>query len=182
MVNLLKNNSSQGLYFTNDFGGKILAGTPEDLDLDSLTENTHWIYFDKIIRFEHKTTYNNENEFFRGFSTWNEDQCKVAANTGGHRKSVFFITVECDEDKVEYLERFGTYEVKLLSDTGRTNGLYMIKQTASTAFRKFPNNAGTLNEFCEIIIRGIDIVELAESGKDMQMCNIAVEEIWDRKN
>ena len=169
---LLKNNSTQGIYITNDVAAKITGDTPGDLDLTTLVLGSTYIYFDTIARFEEKTTFNREEPDFIGFKTWSIDQNTVQASTGGGSKTVFLITVETDETTAELTKTFAKLNVK------RAAGIkYLIKQTASEAFEKFPDSTSTLKQFASVIIRGIDVLEKADSGKDVKLINIACEQV-----
>lgn len=175
MVNKIKNNSTQGLYFTEEQGGSIAGNTPGEIDLDSLVLGDTYIYFDTINRFEEKTTYNREGEDFIGFKTWQSGAASVQASTGGGKRTYFLITVECDETTAEHLKTFGVRNVKA------GDGIkYLIKQTASEVFEQFPNSAAALKKAVAIIIRGHDIAEIGEAGKDVKLINIACEQISSR--
>jgi hypothetical protein len=176
MVNLLKNNSTIGLYITEDNGNKITGDTPEDLDLDLVgTVGVNWIHFENIVRFEEKATANMEGEF-TGWKTWQIDAASgTAASTGGARRVFFMITVECNETTAENFKKFFTLNVKI-GDTLK----YLIKQTASSSFEQFSNNVASMHPWAAVIIRGYDIVEMANSGKDLKLINIACEEILTR--
>lgn len=180
MVNLLKNNSVQGLYFTEEENGQIANNTPGEIDLDNLTLATMYIYFDTIIRFQHKVTYNREGDDWIGLKTWASGQGTVQASTGGAKRGVFLITVEADETTAENLERMGILNVKTGSVSGTGKLKYLVKQTAASAFRQFPNSAGALVNYTAIIIRGSDSTEIADKGKDVLLINIACEEITAR--
>jgi len=59
--------------------------------------------------------------------------------------------------------------------------LFIVKQTASEAFEQFPNSSSTLKKYAPVIIRGINIIEKADSGKDVKLINMACEQI-DARN
>ena len=183
MVNKIKNNSTQGLYITEDEGGAVAGNTPGEIDLDNLTggaASIKYIYFDVVLRFEEKSTYNREGDDWIGLKTWATAQGSVQASTGGAAKTFFMITVETDETTAEYVKQMGILNVK----TGATAGVgkikYLVKQTASEAFEQFPNPAGTLRKMTAIIIRGTDIVELGIPGKDVKLITLALERITAR--
>lgn len=177
MANKIKNNSTQGLYFSEEQGGAIVANTPGEIDLALLALGDTYIYFDTILRFERKKTYNRE-ENFTGFKTFQNSitSPSIQSNTGSGKRAFFMVTVECDETTAELLEQFCDRNV--VSGDGIK---YLIKQTASEAFRQFPNAAFVLKKFAAVIIRGIDVVEIANNGKDVQVVNIACEEINARE-
>ena len=176
MVNLLKNSSTQGLYITIDNAGKIVANTPGDLDLDGLSLGTQYVYFDTLARFEEKGTFNREEPDFIGFKSWQTAATTVNASTGGGSKAVFLITVETDETTGEYVKTLSKLNVKIGGGQ-----LYIVKQTASEAFEQFPNSSSTLKKYVPIIMRGYNIIEKADSGKDVKLINIACEQI-DARN
>ena len=169
---LLKNNSTQGLYLAQDDAGKIAANTPGDLDLNNLTLGTNYIYFDTVLRFEEKATFNIEGNDFVGFKTWQSGSRAVQASTGRGIRTFFLISVEVDETTAEYMKTLGKFNVNV-----GDGQLFLIKQTASEAFEQFPNSSVALKKFAKIIIRGADIVEVAEGGKDVKIINIACEQI-----
>ncbi len=180
MVNLLKNNSTQGLYITEEEDGQIANNTPGEIDLDNLTLATMYIYFDTIIRFEHKLTYNRDGDDWTGFKTWQTAAGTVGSSTGGAKRGIFLITVEVNETTAENLERMGILNVKIGSTSGVGKIKYLVKQSASEAFRQFPNSSGALLNYTAIIIRGVDIAELADKGKDILLANLLCEEITTR--
>lgn len=174
---LLKNNSTQGIYITADNAGKIAANTPGDLDLDGLTLGTNYIYFDIVLRFEEKATFNREEPDFLGWKTWSSGTTTVQATTGSAYKNFFLISVEVDETTAEYMKTLAKWNVRRADEQ-----MFLIKQTASEAFEQFPNSAVALKKFCKIIIRGIAIVEMTNSaGKDVKVINLACEQI-DARN
>ena len=180
MVNKIKSNSTQGIYITEDEGGAVAGNTPGEIDLDNLTIGTKYIYFDTLLRFEEKSTYNREGNDWIGYKTWATGQGTVQASTGGAAKTFFMITVEVDETTAEYVKQMGILNVKTGSTSGVGKIKYLVKQTASEAFEQFPNSAGVLKKMTAIIIRGSDIVEIANSGKDVKLINIALERITVR--
>jgi hypothetical protein len=164
-----------GLYFVEEENGQIAANTPGGIDLGNLTLGDTYIYFDTVLRFEHKLTFNKESDNFIGFWTWGSGNNTVATGTGGASRGYFMITVECDETTVENLEKL----TKLNVVAG--DGLkYLVKQTASAVFRQFPNSSAALKNYAPIVVRGVDAVEIDTSGKDVQIVNIACEEITTR--
>ena len=177
MAPLLKNNSTQGVYIAADDAGKIAANTPGDLDLGNLILGTNYIYFDVVLRFEEKTTFNREGLDFMGWKTLNYGNTSVQATTGGSYKNLFLVSVETDETGAELMKTLSKYNVRSGDEQ-----FFLIKQTASEAFEQFPNSAVVLKKFARIIIRGIDIVEMTNSsGKDVKVINIACEQI-DARN
>lgn len=179
-MTLLKNNSTQGLYILEEENGQIANNTPGEIQLTNLTLGTMYVYFDIILRFEHKSTYNKEGDDFTGFKTWQRSPGAVQASTGGGKRGFFMITVECNETTAENLERMGVLNVKIGSTSGVGKIKYLVKQTASEAFRQFPNSGGTFRKSAAIIIRGVSATEMADSGKDVNVVNIALEEIEAR--
>ncbi len=175
MVNKIKTNSTQGLYFTEEQGGSIAGNTPGEIDLDLLALGNTYIYFDTLLRFEEKSTFNQETGF-TGHKTWQIDAAGgVQSSTGGGRKNFFMITVEADETTAEHMKTFVMLNVKI------GDGIkYLVKQTAAEVFEQFANSVGTLRKAVAVIIRGIDIVEKADSGKDVKLINIACEQIKQR--
>lgn len=175
-ANPIKTNSTQGLYLTEEEDGSIAGNTPGEIDLTNLVLGNSYIYFDTILRFEEKSTFNQETGF-TGLKTWQIDAAGgVQSSTGGGRKNFFMITIETDETNAEHLKTFVMLNVKI------GDGLkYIVKQTASEAFEQFANSVGTLRKAAAIIIRGIDIVEIANSGKDVKVINIACEQIKQRE-
>lgn len=180
MVNKIKNNSTQGLYIIEDDGTSITANTPGEIDLDLQTLGTQYMYFDTILRFEEKSTYNREGSDWIGFKTWATGEGSSQASTGGAAKTFYMATVEDDETTAEAMKRMGILNVKTGSAAGAGKIKYLVKQTASEAFEQFPNSAGSLRNYTAIIIRGSDIVEIASSGKDVKLINIAIERITAR--
>lgn len=173
LVNKIKDSSTQGLYFTEEQGGAIAGNTPGEIDLDLLVLGNSYIYFDTLLRFEEKSTFNLETGF-TGYKTWQIDAASgVQATTGGARKNFFMSTVETDETTAENLKTFVMLNVKI------GDGIkYLVKQTASEAFEQFANSVGTLRKAVAIIIRGIDITEV--EGKALKLITIACEQIKQR--
>lgn len=172
LVNKIKNNSALGLYFTEEQGGAIAGNTPGEIDLDSLVLGNSYIFFPIILRFEEKSTFNQE-QGFTGYKTWQIDAASgVQVSTGGGRKNFFMITVESDETTAEHMKTFVMLNVKI------GDGIkYLVKQTASEAFEQFANSVGTLRKAAAVIIRGIDITEVGDKGKDVKLITIACEQI-----
>jgi hypothetical protein len=174
MVNYIKNNSSQGLYITEDQGSQIGNNTPGNIDLDQLSLGDSYIYFDNIQRFEEKTTYNRE-EAFVGWKTVQDASTKIAATTGGGKRNWFLISVECNLTTAENFKKLATLNAKISDELK-----YIVKQYASESFEQFTNESGTLKKWAGIIIRGYDIVEKHDSGYDVKLINIACEQIMSR--
>ena len=173
MVDKIKTHSEIGLYITEDQGGAVAANTPGEIDLDLVgTIGNEWIHFSNIQRFEEKATFNKETDFV-GIKTWQTSEFGgVQASTGGARRLFFMITVETDETTAEYMKTFGMLNVKI-GDTLK----YLVKQTAAESFEQFSNLAGVSKKVSSVIVRGYNIVEIAQSGKDVKIINIALEHI-----
>ena len=57
---------------------------------------------------------------------------------------------------------------------------YLVHQRATTTFEQFPNAAGTLKKYAEVIIRSMHFKEIAENGKDNKAVVITLEECHNR--
>ena len=86
------------------------------------------------------------------------------------------ITVEGTETQAEQAEQFLKLNNRGSLATA-ANIRYLLKQTATTVFRQFPNASGTLKQYCPVILRGVDAVEVADKGKDVQLITLACEEV-----
>lgn len=173
MANLIKNNSTQGLYITEEEDGQIANNTPGEIDLDNLALGDKYIYFDTLLRFEEKTTFNREDPDWIGFKTLQVGDLNVRASTGGGMRTFYMCTVETNVATAQYLKTLGALNV-IAAD-----GLkYIVKQTASEVFELFPNSSGVNKKAIAIIIRGFDIVEV--EGKDLKLINIACERVISR--
>lgn len=181
MVNKIKNNSDIGVYITEDEGGAVAGNTPGEIDLDNLVIGTKYIYFNDVLRFEEKSTYNREDPNWTGFKTWQTTaQGGVQASTGGGAKTFYLLSVQTDETTAEHMKQMGILNVKTGATTGVGKIKYLVKQTAAEVFEQFPDPNGNLRKTVAIIIRGADIVEKADSGKDVKLINIALERITVR--
>jgi len=178
MVNLIKNATTQGIYILTDTAGAwVAANTPGNADLALLTLGTSYIYFSSIVRFEHQQTHNYESDTQRGWRTWPSAEGKMAANTAGHERDLVSLTVEDTETTAEYIEFMGKYYNRT-DHLGAAYRLYLVKQTASESFRKFPDYTpnATLKNYLPVIIRGVNCVETGNS--DRQTITLALEAIW----
>ena len=178
MANKIKNNSTQGLYITEDEGGAVAGDTPGEIDLDNLVLGDSYIYFDTILRFEEKATFNDEGLDFFGFKTFSTGtigDLDVQANTGEGMRVFYMCSVETNETTAENLKLLAAKNV-IIGDGIK----YLIKQTASEAFETFPNGSAVAKKVTAIIIRGYDIVEIAISGKDVKVINFVCERITER--
>lgn len=175
MVNKIKNNSTQGLYITEEQNNSISNNTPGEIDLDQLSLGDTYIYFDTINRFEEKATFNREDPDWTGFKTWQSGSLDAQASTGGGMRVFYMCTVEVDETTAENLKKLAALNV-VIGDTIK----YLVKQTASEAFEQFPDGSGVLKKWTAIIIRGYDITEIANSGKDVKIINFVCERITAR--
>lgn len=166
-----------GIFITKEENGQIAANTPGGIDLANLAIGDTYIYFTNILRFEHKLTANFEGEEEWGHKTWGVADGVRAHNTGTIEKGYFMITVEGTETQAEQAEQFLKKNNRGTLATA-TNIRYLCKQTATTVFRQFPNASGTLKKYAPVILRGMDAVEIATSGKDVQLITIACEEVY----
>ena len=178
MVNKIKTNSTQGLYITEDEGGAVAADTPGEIDLANLAVGDTYVYFDTILRFEEKATFNDEGLDFFGFktsSTGSTGDLKVQAITGEGMKVFYMCTVETDETTAENLKLLAAKNV-IIGDGIK----YLVKQTASEAFETFPNGAGVAKKVTAVIIRGYDIKEIGDKGEDVKIIDFVCERITER--
>lgn len=171
-ANLIKNNSTQGLYITEEEDGQIANDTPGEIDLTNLVLGDSYIYFDTLLRFEEKTTFNREDPDWTGFKTWQSGSLDVAFSTGGGMRTFYMCTVETDETTAENLKKLAALNV-VIGDGAK----YIVKQTASEAFETFPDGSGTLKKSTKVIIRGHSIAEVGTSGKDVKVINFVCERI-----
>lgn len=180
MVNLLKNSSTQGLYLLEEENGQIANNTPGEIDLDNLTLGTMYIYFDTVLRFQEKSSFDWSIPDWAGFHTWQTGDNAVQASTTGGTRTFYIISVEHDETTAENLKRIASLNVINNTTTAQGKIKHLVKQTASEAFEKFPNSSVVNINSTAIIIRAIDIVEMAERGKDLKVSNITCERITFR--
>lgn len=177
MANKIKNNSTQGLYITEEENGQIANDTPGEIDLDNLVLGDSYIYFDIVSRFEEKATFNKEGDDWTGFKTWqrSSSDLSVEASTGGAMRVFYLCTVETNLAGAQFIKRLSALNV-FIGDGIK----YIVKQNASESFETFPNDSATLRKATPIIIRGYDIVELGNPASTVKMVNFACERITAR--
>ena len=174
MVNLVKNNSSAGLYIAADDGGKILANTPGDLDLANLTPGSQYVYFAKLDTFHEVKTANRDVNQLGYLVNYQTDGISFHT-TGGGVVELISLTVTCSETIMGYVKiLLKTY------DKVANRGLnpYLFKQVASESFRPFYTAAGVAKKYCPVIIRGLEAHETSAGGKDLQHLTIALQVVW----
>ena len=177
MATLLKNNSAVGLYILEEENDQLETNnTPGEIDLENLTLGDTYIYFDTVIRFEHKVTANKEGTDFVGFWSWQSAATpgSVSASTGGARRGYILATVETTATQQANFEKF--FNLNAAVGDGQK---FLIRQWASETFREFPYGA-TNKKYAKVIMRGYDITETEDKGKDCQLLNIAFEEVSTR--
>ena len=165
-----------GIFITKEENGQINNNTPGGIDLDNLTAGDTYIYFTNILRFEHKLSANFEGEDRWGHKTWGIANGVNAHNTGTIEMGYFMVSCEGTETQAEQAEQFLKKNNRGSLATS-TNIRYLVKQTATTVFRQFPNASGTLVNYCPVILRGVSAVENDMSGKDVQLITLAFEEV-----
>ena len=175
MATLLKNNSSVGVYILEDEGGWVAANTPGEADLDNLAVGDTYIYFDSVISLQHKVTSNYESDDRPGFKTWYSGSLSIKSNGGfGARFGYILLSAEVDATTQANFELF--YNRNCVTGDGQK---YLVRQWASETFRQFPYQSANKN-YAKIIMRGYDITEVEDKGKDVQLLNIAMEEVTSR--
>ena len=181
MATLLKNYSEVGLYILQDFGGWVAANTPGEADLEYGLGSTaaalgdEFIYFSSVIMLKHQVTCNYDGDTWYGFKTWPTTGKEVVSSVeAGHRKGVIMASVEVDATTQANFELFFNRHITR-SDPDK----YLVRQWDSETFRQWPIGSANKN-YIEVIIRGYDIQEVEDKGKDVQLLNIAMEEVTSR--
>lgn len=173
MATLLKNNSAIGAYITEDFGGKIVANTPGDLDLDNLTLYTDYIYLANFLRLEFKGTANYDSVEWYGHKTISYGNGRATHHTGTAERMFWMLTAEDTEANAVGMKKLWKLDNRTIAGWH----LYLIIQRASETFLENPLPAGTLKKYIPVIIRGVNTVEIADSGKDVQLITVGLEEV-----
>ena len=175
MVNFIKNNSTQGLYIVEEENGRIAADAPGDIDLANLVLGDTYHYFDTLLRFEEKATFNREEPDWTGFKTSQDGSLKALGITGGGMRVFYMNTVETNQTEAENIKLLASLNV-VIGDGIK----YLVKQNASESFETFPNDVPVLKKATPVIIRGYDIVEIGTSGNDVKLVNFVCERITSR--
>jgi len=172
MVNKIKNNSTVGLYITEEQGGSIAANTPGEIDLDSLSDGDTYIYCPIVIQLRHALTFNNEGPDRKGHTVYFANGAgKMGHSTGTADKGLLMVTCEVTNANGSKLKKLA----KLNNRIG--DGVkYLVHQYASETFEEFPLASGTLKKYIPVIVRGIDVSEQG-GKKDNKMAIFALEEV-----
>lgn len=173
MANLLKNNSTQGLYILTDQGGWVAANTPGEADLALLSLGTTYLYFDSVIRFESNQSHNYESDLERGLKSWADGEGTRDWSTGGAEKQFILVMAETDLTTAELTEFFAKYWNRIAR--GSTE-IYLVRQKATTTFRQFPNNTPALKKYIPVILRGVNSIETGNIDK--QNVTLLLEGYW----
>ena len=173
MVNKIKNNSTVGFYITEEQGGAISGNNPAEIDLDSLSQGTQYIFCPIVIQFRHALTFNDEGNSRKGHSVYfASGSGLVGKSTGEADKGLIMVTCEVTTANGAILKAFS----KLNNRIGDANK-YLVHQYASEVFETFPNASGTLKKYLPVIVRGIDVTE--QNGVfDSRLAIFALEEVW----
>jgi len=184
MVNYIKNHSAsygyQGLFFVRGKNGAaydawVTANTPGDCDLDLLTENTTWIYFDSVMRLQCSWTSIYEDDVHIGFRTYpGKEEAETDYYTGGADRQIFLAIVETDRATCEGMETVMKYWNK--ATRINTEELILVRQYATTTFRQFSNQNIALKKYLPVIINGISYIELGTTDK--QELTISGISVW----
>ena len=165
-----------GVYITEEQNAQIAGNNPGGIDLDSLVDGDSYIYLAEIITFEHKLLCNREGDDFLGWKTiQTHSNGTVSGSVGGGIRGFFTITAKITEDKGEKLKTL--YKKHVVSGDGNK---FLVHQRSATVYEQFPNAAGTLKKYAEIIIRSMDFKEQNQSGKDNKMVILILEECHSR--
>jgi hypothetical protein len=176
MVDLISSHPI-GVFIVKEENGQIAANTPGGIDLANLTVGDTYIYYTKVLRFEHKLTANYESDTEMGHKTQGVGNGKRGHTTGTSDQRYFLIIVETDEDGAEQAEQFLVKNNQTGSYATSANRRYLCKQTATTVFRQLPNATGAFKNYAPVILRGVSSVEKSDSGKDVQLVTLALEEV-----
>lgn len=173
MVNKIKNNSTVGLYITEDQGGWVAANTPGECDLDSLVEGDTYIYCPIVIQIRHMLTFNDEGDSRKGHSTYFANGSGLLGHsTGEADRGLLMATCEVTNANASNLKAFSKRNNRI--GDGQK---YLVHQYASETFELFPRSTGVLKKYLPVIVRGIDVTE--QGGiLDSKMAIFALEELW----
>lgn len=165
-----------GVWIMEDEGAWLAANTPDTCTYTNLVEGDSYIYLDNIVKFDVKMYSNREGEDFLGWKTIQiASSGKVSASTGGGLRCFVTVTAIVTEDIGEKLKTL--YDKHVVAQDGNK---YLAHQRAATTFEQFPNEAGTLKKYIEIIIRSMDFTETNDKGKDVKLCVILCEQVGER--
>jgi len=165
-----------GVWIVEEEDTQIASNTPGGITYTNLVLGDTYIYLDDIITFTHKFISQREGEDILGWKSIQTNSTgKIEGQTGGGLRSSFIITAMVDEATSEYLKRF--FKLHVVAEDGNK---YLVHQRATTTFEQFPNSAGVLKKYAEIIIRGIDIKETNDGGKDAKIATLVLEDCHDR--
>ena len=175
MVDLISSNA-WGVYIVEEENGQIAANTPGGIDLDNLVEGDTYIYFDQVLTFDQKYMSQREGDDFLGWKTMQTSSSgTVSGNVGGGYRHFITFMAKVTE---ALGEKMGTLFVKHVASGDGDK--YLVHQRATTTFEQFSNTSGTLKNYCEIIIRGFELKETDQKGKDNKIVIITLEECHNR--
>ena len=175
MVNKLKNNSTQGAYLLINQGGWVAANTPGEADLDLLTLGNNYIYFDSVMRLEHRisTTSDGGESSFVGHNLNGVSGGQTRDWSGGVDKGNLILL--CEVDSIT-----GTHIKSMVKRQNRLSvplALYLVRQYASETFELFPNHDLVHKKYIEIVTSGVMVVEL-EGIQDRKQMSLGMWEMW----
>lgn len=169
MVNQIKNTTLYGIFILEDQGGWVASNLPGDADLDQLTEGTQYIFIEDVKRFTRPGNYKWQTNYL--------GDGKKRMWTHGDRDLLWQIEALVSEDNsgddsgVELIEKFCNIYCKA-SFTQK----YLVFRKSSTDYKQFPNAAGTLMNYCPVMIMTTQPTFLAEE-KDWTLI-IGCMEAW----
>lgn len=179
MANLIKNASSQGLYFLNGKSAGATAvwvsnNTPGECDLALLSLYTTYIYFDSVIQIQYQFMDKWESDTMRGYRIEADTEGTQKYFTGGHDREFIIIVVETTRTIAEGWMNFEKYWNKVAR--GSTDELVLVRQYASETFRQFANQTPALKKYIPVVILGCTIVE--GGTPDRHQITITTQAIW----
>jgi len=164
-----------GVWIVEEEDGQVAANTPGGITYTNLVEGDTYIYLDTILEFEHRFLSQREGIEFLGFETMQIADRSVQANAGGGIRGFIRLVALVTEDIGEKLKTLYSKHV-IIGDGNK----YLVHQRATTTFEQFPNEAGTLKNYIEIIIRSMITIETKDGGKDAKICTIGFEQVAQR--
>ena len=192
IANLIKNNSTQGVYLLIDESNHLLTNNkPGDIDIadigGTMILGQTYIYFDSVMRLEHRLSFVSE-----GGDNWvNHNLSAYPAGrvehwTGECDKGNLILMAECDDETAFYAKNFCKKNNRAGNDgEALSTHRYLIHQYASETFEKFPNHLAALTyangkQYLPIIVSGCDVIEM-EGIKDRKQVIIGMWESWTPK-
>lgn len=173
MVSLLKNTTTHGLYIIEEQGGSIAANTPGEIDLDSLTEGTDYIYIEDITSYGKALGFMKKGDNQYGWEVIGLGAGKTQKLTYGDDERLIQFTFECTEAQKELIEPFGVKNNSFI-DAQK----YLVWQHGATDFEQYPNATGTNKNYAPVIVLGCEIKWNPDSLFSFRTGMMMLREVW----